>query len=173
MLRCSNNAVSKTKSMRPTKRITEPCSYSSLSASIVISLWTLWCLGALKHLMSLTNRLNRTQPVHGPKSCVGLGYCGLRFFLRHCVWRRLSDDVSVGLISFFHFISSPVTPHCFIRSLSVPFLQILPIVAFLFFFRTDFTDSSGCLPILLSLSVFKFKFSFFHFLPRDAMRARY
>jgi len=168
MLRCSNNAVSKTKSMRPTKRITEPCSYSSLSASSVISSWTLWCLGALKHLMSLTNRLNRTQPVHGPKSCVGLGYyvAALRLtsIVRWCISRPNQ---------FFHFISSPITPHCFIRSLSVPFLQILPIVAFLFFFRTDFTDSSGCLPILLSLSVFKFKFSFFHFLPRDAMRARY
>jgi len=102
MLRCSNNAVSKTKSMRPTKRITEPCSYSSLSASIVISSWTLWCLGALKHLMSLTNRLNRTQPVHGPKSCVGLGYyvAALRLtsIVRWCISRP-------NQFFSFHFIT--------------------------------------------------------------------
>ena len=33
-------------------------------------------------------------------------------------------------------------------------------IAFLFFFRTDSTDSLDCLPILLSLSVFTFSFSF-------------
>ena len=36
----------------------------------------------------------------------------------------------------------------------LPFLQILPAVAFLFFFRTDCADSPDCLPILLSMSVF-------------------
>ena len=34
------------------------------------------------------------------------------------------------------------------------FLQILPTVAFLFFFRTDSTNSPDCLPILLRMSVF-------------------
>ena len=47
----------------------------------------------------------------------------------------------------------------------LPFLQILVIVAFLFFSRTDSTDSPDCLPILLSVSVFYFLiFRFFHFL---------
>ena len=47
--------------------------------------------------------------------------------------------------------------HAF-QALSCLFLQILSTVAFLFFFRTDSTDSPDCLPILLSISVF---FSFF------------
>ena len=38
------------------------------------------------------------------------------------------------------------------------FLQILPTVACLFFFRTDSTDSLDCLPILLSISVFTLVF---------------
>jgi len=38
----------------------------------------------------------------------------------------------------------------------LPFLQILPTLAFLFFFRTDSTDSPDGLPILLSVSVFYF-----------------
>ena len=37
---------------------------------------------------------------------------------------------------------------------NLPFLQILPTVAYLFFFRTDSTDSADCLPVLLSISVF-------------------
>ena len=37
---------------------------------------------------------------------------------------------------------------------NLPFLQILPTVAFLFFCGTDSTDSTDCLPILLSISVF-------------------
>ena len=37
-----------------------------------------------------------------------------------------------------------------------PFLQILPTVASLLFFRTDSTDSSDCLPTFLSISVFYF-----------------
>ena len=35
-----------------------------------------------------------------------------------------------------------------------PFLQILPTIVFLFFFRTDSTDFPDCLLILLSISVF-------------------
>jgi len=33
------------------------------------------------------------------------------------------------------------------------FLQILPTIAFLFFFRTDSTDSPDCLPTLVSITV--------------------
>jgi len=43
----------------------------------------------------------------------------------------------------------PVTPPYFT-------FQILPTVAFLFFFRTDSTDFPDCLPILWSMSVFYF-----------------
>ena len=38
----------------------------------------------------------------------------------------------------------------------------LPTVAFLFFFRTNSTDSADCLPILLSMSVFYFLVFLFH-----------
>ena len=48
--------------------------------------------------------------------------------------------------------SSPI--RSFIPGLIPFFLQILPTVAFLFFFRTDSRDSPDCLPILLSISVF-------------------
>ena len=48
------------------------------------------------------------------------------------------------------------------------FLQILPTVAFLFFFSTDYMDSPDCL-ILLSISVFLL-FSVFHFLVVDSVR---
>ena len=41
-----------------------------------------------------------------------------------------------------------------IPGLNLPFLQILPTAAFLFFTGTDGTDSPDCLPILLSISVF-------------------
>jgi len=50
----------------------------------------------------------------------------------------------------------PSPPHSFITGLDVPFLLILPTVAFLFFVKTDSTDSPDCLPILLSISVFHF-----------------
>ena len=52
-----------------------------------------------------------------------------------------------------------ITPHSFIPGLKPPFLQILPTVAFLFFFRTDSTDSTNCLLIRLN----KFEFCFFSF----------
>ena len=51
-------------------------------------------------------------------------------------------------------ISSPLTLS--FQALNLPFLQILPTVAFLFFFRTDSTDSPNCLLLLLSISVFYF-----------------
>ena len=37
---------------------------------------------------------------------------------------------------------------------NLSFLQIRPTAAFLFFFRTDSTDSPDCISILLSISVF-------------------
>ena len=40
------------------------------------------------------------------------------------------------------------------QSGNLPFLQILPAVAFLFFFRTHSTDFPDCLPTLLGISVF-------------------
>ena len=40
--------------------------------------------------------------------------------------------------------------------ISIPSLQILPTVAFLFFFMTDSTDFPDCLLILLSIPVFTF-----------------
>ena len=44
-------------------------------------------------------------------------------------------------------------------------------MAFLFFFRADFTDSPDCLPILLSIPVFYFVvFLFFHFLVLGSVR---
>jgi len=57
------------------------------------------------------------------------------------------------------------SPHSFIPCLNLPFLQILPTVAFLFFFRTDYMDSPDCLLMLVSISVFLlFSFSVSHFL---------
>ena len=41
------------------------------------------------------------------------------------------------------------------------FLQILPTAAFLFFFRTDSTDSPDCSPILQSISFLLFSFFLF------------
>jgi len=40
--------------------------------------------------------------------------------------------------------------------LNLPFLQVLPSVAFLFFFRTEYMVSLDCLLILLSISIFNF-----------------
>ena len=73
------------------------------------------------------------------------------------------------LLTFILIIISIQSPHTL--SFQLPFLQILPIVAFLFFFRTDYTDSPDCLAILLSLSVFYFLvFMFFHFLVVGSVR---
>ena len=70
------------------------------------------------------------------------------------------------LLAFILIIISTLSPsHSFIPGVS--FQQILPIVAFLFFFGTDSTDSPDCLPIglLLSISVYYFLvFLYFHFL---------
>jgi len=47
----------------------------------------------------------------------------------------------------------------------------LPIVAFFFFFRTDYMDSPDCLLILLNISVFYILvFSVFHFLVLGPVR---
>jgi len=45
---------------------------------------------------------------------------------------------------------------------NLPFLQILPAVAFLFFFRTDYTDSPDCAYSFLNFSVFHFLVVGFH-----------
>ena len=52
---------------------------------------------------------------------------------------------------------SPLT--LLFQAWNLTFLQILPTLAFLFFFRTDSTDSPDCLRILLSISVFHYFFS--------------
>ena len=45
---------------------------------------------------------------------------------------------------------------------NLTFLQILSTLAFLFFFRTDSTDSPDCLQIILSISVFHLNFFCFY-----------
>ena len=49
---------------------------------------------------------------------------------------------------------SSIAPHSFIPGLNLPFLHNLSTAAYLFFFRTDSTDSPDCLPILLIISVY-------------------
>ena len=68
-------------------------------------------------------------------------------------------------------ISIPSPPHSFIPGLNLPFLQILTIIAFLFF-GADSTDSVDCLPTLVRISVFLlFSFSvFLHFLVVGSVR---
>ena len=53
-------------------------------------------------------------------------------------------------------LSSSITPflHSSTPGLKLPFLQILPTIAYHFFSWTDSMDSPDCLPILLSISVF-------------------
>ena len=56
-------------------------------------------------------------------------------------------------------INTPSPPHSLIpcmQALNIPFLQTLPTVAFLFFFRTDSADSLDHLPIHLDIPVFYF-----------------
>jgi len=57
-------------------------------------------------------------------------------------------------------ISIPSSITLSFHAYNLPLLHILPTVAFLFFFRTDSTDSPDCLPILLFLPFF-FTFYFF------------
>jgi len=64
---------------------------------------------------------------------------------------RVALPPSVPSTYHYHY---PSPLHAFIPD--VPFLQILPTVAFLLFFRTDSMDHPDCLPILLSISVFTF-----------------
>ena len=75
------------------------------------------------------------------------------------LWVALSPSVP----STYHS-HHPSPLHSFIPVLKPSILQILPTVAFLFFFTTYSTDSLDCLPTLLSTSVFYFLvflFSFF------------
>ena len=74
---------------------------------------------------------------------------------------NLSNSDSPSFMSGTSFIdsvdsslSSFITPHSFIPCLKPSFFCNLSHVAFLFFSRTDSTDSPDCLPILLSVSVF-------------------
>jgi len=60
----------------------------------------------------------------------------------------------VSFIQLSSFIIASLFHTRLLNRPNLPFLQILPIAVFLFFFRTDSTDSPDCLPILLSLSVF-------------------
>jgi len=63
----------------------------------------------------------------------------------------------VVMLPTFVLIIGILSPLCsFIPGLKPSFLQILPIVAFLFFFRTDYLDFTDCLLLLLSISVFYF-----------------
>ena len=60
-------------------------------------------------------------------------------------------------------IPSPLTLS--FQAYNFPFLHILLTVAFLFFFRTDSTDSADCLPMLLSIPVSVFCFLVFFCFP--------
>ena len=53
---------------------------------------------------------------------------------------------------------SSITRSLSFQARNLPFLQILPTVAFVFFFMTDSADSPVCLPtgLLVSISVFSF-----------------
>ena len=69
---------------------------------------------------------------------------------------RPFSDTSYFLHRLSHLYHHPSPLHSFIPGLKPSFSAILSTVAFLFFFRTDSTDSPDCLPILLSISVFTF-----------------
>jgi len=71
-----------------------------------------------------------------------------QILLHPVLWVALPP--SVPSTHHFHHIS-PL--HSFTPGLKqLPFLQILPTVAYLIFFRTDFTDSPDCLPIFFNLA---------------------
>ena len=53
-------------------------------------------------------------------------------------------------------IPSPPSLSHSMQALNIPFLQTLPTVAFIFFFRTDSADSLDHLPIHLDIPVFYF-----------------
>ena len=78
---------------------------------------------------------------------------------------------SVVMLLTFTLIIISIPPHPLTFSFqasNLPFLQILPTVAFLIF-----TDSPDCLPILLGISVNFYFFSFFsvfHFLVVGSVR---
>jgi len=65
-------------------------------------------------------------------------------------------DVLSVITAFVNVLQNPITRHSFFPGLDLPFLQILPTVAFPFYFRTDSTDSPDCLPILLSIAGVRF-----------------
>ena len=70
------------------------------------------------------------------------------------------------LIFILIIINIPILHHSFFPGLKASFsANPSHRIAFLFFFRTDYTNSPDCLPIRLSMSVFLlFSFLVFHFL---------
>ena len=87
---------------------------------------------------------------------------------------EVSKAVCNALITDFYTVVMLLTFILIITSIQSPPRSFLPSfsanpsrpIAFLFFFRTDSTDSPKCLPILLSTPVFYVLvfFLFFHFL---------
>jgi len=77
----------------------------------------------------------------------------------------------VGANVRHHLIHGSVSPYLPPPKKNFPFLQILPAVAFLFFFRADYMDSPDCLLVVLSISVFLLlSFSVLHFLVVGSVR---
>ena len=119
-------------------------------------------------------RLSRTKTLNKPHFDVNTAGCvNNRSFLPVCfprLWNQLpAPSVNHTLIPSMlhhsvlwvalppsvpstHHFHHPLPLHSFTPYF--PFLQILPTIAYLFFFRTDTTDSPDCLPILLSISIF-------------------
>jgi len=90
----------------------------------------------------------------------------LQSVCNHCTSLTVVSAINSRLLCVNHALISPVRTHPVLRVAlplsvpsthhshhpsplysSIPFLQILPTAAFLFFFRTDSTDSLDCLPI--------------------------
>ena len=86
-----------------------------------------------------------------PWNCTDAGYCYRRCVVSVCVWVALLPSVPST-----HHSHHPPPLHSFVPGLKPFFLQILPTIAFLFFFRTHATHSLHYLPILLNISAFTF-----------------
>ena len=90
------------------------------------------------------------QPVGGPskrkKNPGALGTCPVCPLVKMALTQLLVAFILVIIGILFHSRFKAF----------LPFLQILPTVAVILFFRIDSTDSPDCLPILLSISVFYF-----------------
>ena len=73
-----------------------------------------------------------------------------------CSYRVRGVDGSCAKHLTMEFYTVVVLLTSILIIISIPSLQILPTVAFLFFFMTDSTDFPDCLLILLSIPVFTF-----------------